>query len=44
MDTDFQFVALPGSLLRQVSAADKNKICICKACALSHKLHSNEPI
>ena len=24
-------------LLSQVSNADKNKVCICKACALSHK-------
>ena len=29
-------VQFPGSLLSQVSDADKNKACICKTCALSH--------
>jgi hypothetical protein len=31
-------ITFPDSLLSQVSDADKNNKCICKACALSHKL------
>lgn len=31
-------ITFPDSLLSQISDADINKACICKACALSHKL------
>ncbi|GAC21167.1 cysteine-rich CWC family protein [Paraglaciecola arctica] len=34
-------ISFPDSLLNQVSDADKNKKCICKACALKHQLHSS---
>lgn len=40
MDKSIKF---PDSLLSQVSDAEKNKACICKACALSHRLDSNTP-
>ncbi|PKG97225.1 cysteine-rich CWC family protein [Paraglaciecola sp. MB-3u-78] len=30
-------ISFPDSLLNQVTDADKNTSCICKACALSHK-------
>jgi hypothetical protein len=35
-------ISFPDSLLSQVSDADKNKACICKTCALRHKLHGEE--
>jgi hypothetical protein len=35
-------ITFPDRLLSQVSDVDKNKKCICKACALSHKLHGEE--
>lgn len=38
MDSSMKF---PDSLLMQVTDADKNKNCICKACALSYKLGSS---
>ena len=39
MDSSLTF---PDSLLSQVSDADKNKTCICKACAMSHNLRSEK--
>lgn len=35
-------ITFPDSLLRQVSDVDKNKACICKACALAHKSDRNK--
>jgi hypothetical protein len=31
-------ITFPDSLLSQVTEVDKNKVCICKTCALSHQL------
>lgn len=30
-------ITFPDGLLSQVSDVDKNKVCLCKACALKHK-------
>lgn len=35
-------ITFPDGLLNQVANTDKNKACICKACALSHKEKSNK--